>query len=527
MRARRARGGAGEVGKATAVAVAFAILGVVLPASAQGPDKGPPRGVAGKAIATPGAAEAGPTSEARLASLMAVKGGLTADQVAERAALTSPDARDHLAGREAAEASARQGALALLPRIDIRARYTRLSAITQKPLVPPQEGTIIVSANPDEGSVKDNDPLFRQTPANPTLPVILNNVAFDATLTIPLSDYALRLVKVLDLGTRSVRAAELEERAARVLAASSARLAYYEWARGRAQVVVAEQGLEQAKGHLADAQAGFNAGVVGRADALRAESQARRAELGLSEARHGVRMAEARVRILLRDSSGAPLEVGENVLGPPPELPLESVNDLQQEAERRRLELRALDEAAGAHRVRASLQRVAMLPRLDGVAGATVANPNPRYIPAQRVFAATWEAGVVVSWSPTEIPAARAGAAADEARAAQLAARREAVLDAVRLEVQSAWQDLDGARDAVRLAAQTLTAAQESYRIRRELYRGGRASYIELADAETDLTRARLDDVSARIDARVASARLNHAVGRDVNDGATASRGGT
>ena len=62
--------------------------------------------------------------------------------------------------------------------------------------------------------------------------------------------------------------------------------------------------------------------------------------------------------------------------------------------------------------------------------------------------------------------------------------------------------------------ARGLAAAQESYRARRLLYQNGRATTVELLDAETDLTRARLDALGARIDERVASVRLAYALGQ-------------
>ena len=52
--------------------------------------------------------------------------------------------------------------------------------------------------------------------------------------------------------------------------------------------------------------------------------------------------------------------------------------------------------------------------------------------------------------------------------------------------------------------------------VRRSLFQNGRATSVELTDAETELTRARLSVVSARIDARIAEVRITHVVGRDV-----------
>jgi outer membrane protein TolC len=51
--------------------------------------------------------------------------------------------------------------------------------------------------------------------------------------------------------------------------------------------------------------------------------------------------------------------------------------------------------------------------------------------------------------------------------------------------------------------------------VRRELYKIGRATLVEVMDAETELTRARLEAVNAHIDYRIARTELNHALGRN------------
>jgi len=43
------------------------------------------------------------------------------------------------------------------------------------------------------------------------------------------------------------------------------------------------------------------------------------------------------------------------------------------------------------------------------------------------------------------------------------------------------------------------SAAEENYRVRRELYRAGKATVVDVTDAETDLTRSRLDVVNSHV----------------------------
>jgi len=78
-------------------------------------------------------------------------------------------------------------------------------------------------------------------------------------------------------------------------------------------------------------------------------------------------------------------------------------------------------------------------------------------------------------------------------------------------------QHLESARAAEAKVAtdRQLESASEAYRVTRSLYANARATTSNVLDAEADLARARLAWVNARVDARVARARLEHAAGRD------------
>jgi outer membrane protein TolC len=61
-----------------------------------------------------------------------------------------------------------------------------------------------------------------------------------------------------------------------------------------------------------------------------------------------------------------------------------------------------------------------------------------------------------------------------------------------------------------------LISAEEGYRVRKELLNAERATAVELVDAQTTLTQARVAALNARIDLRVALSQLAHALGNDV-----------
>jgi outer membrane protein len=157
------------------------------------------------------------------------------------------------------------------------------------------------------------------------------------------------------------------------------------------------------------------------------------------------------------------------------------------------------------------------LPRLEGFADLSYANLNPRIFPENDQFTTTWSVGGQATWTINEIVTTNASARGLDAKTASVKAQKNALFDGVRSEIAQGQQSLKDAEAELETSARGLRAAEESYRVRRELFHNGRATSVELTDAETDLLRARLDAINARVDLRVAKVRFDHAVGADVH----------
>jgi outer membrane protein len=433
---------------------------------------------------------------------------LTADDVARRAQATSYEVRARADERAAAESAVDQTMAAYLPRLSGAARYTRLSDVKATSL-----GMLVVAPGAQPGSTPDPSRMVAVPLEFPTIP---NQVAAQASLQVPLSDYLLRIPQAHAAASGNARSAALTEKAARLRTGTEARVAYYLWLRARMQVHIAEQAVEQAHGHLEDVKHAAEAETASTADVLRVESQVATAELLLTRVRNLVVVSETQLRTLMHDPSTEPYASTEDLLAPLEDAPETAAAELLwSEAASQRLELRALDESAGAYRQQAKVALASGLPRLDAIGNAAYANPNPRIFPQDDHFRGTWDASVQLAWAPTDLPAAQAARRAAKARAAQLDDQRAALLDGIKLEVTQSAQALAEARAAIETARRGQRAAEESCRIRRVLFQNGRATSVELTDAETELTRARMELVGAQIDLRVAHARLVHALGRD------------
>lgn len=455
-----------------------------------------------------------PTIEDSLRRELGRAGGLTSDQVAARAAVTSFDvrAREKEVSERASEMD--KALVGWFPRLTLTARYTRLSPITASGFGPSDANLVGTPAG--EGPLPPGAPLIGVPASAMSFPVILNQYALQAALVVPVSDYLLRTSQSYAAAARSRRAAELNARAARLGAALSGRVIYYGWARAVLQRIVAERTLAQSNAHLDAARAAFDAERVSRADVLRAESQAASSELLVERAGNLVEVATEQLRTVMHDESARRYEIGEALLAPLPRLAAGEFPRLYQEALAKRLEIRALDETAWSLREQRRAVSAGNYPRLDAFADAAYANPNQRYVPQEERWRATWDVGLQVTWTPNELGTSRAGASALDAQVSRLEAEKAALRDALRSEVMQSYQDVRSAQVAVDTTRRSLDAAEEGYRVRAEQYKYGRATNLELIDAEAELLRARLELIGAHLELRIARAKLEHAVGRDV-----------
>jgi len=395
---------------------------------------------------------------------------------------------------------------AYLPRLTLTGRYTRLSKPESS-----SAGSIVAAPGAPAGPIAPGTPLVNVPLEFPTLQ---NQYTFQANLTVPLSDYFLRIRDTHGTATERQRAARESTAAAERDAGLDAELAFYAWVRARLGLGVANRALEQARAHLTDVRAAVEVASASKADLLRVESQVAKSELLVESSKKLAHVAETELRLTLGDPEGTHYRLGEDLTQPPAPLPRASERDLWARALAARPEIRALDAAERAASRGAAVERAGAYPRFDLFANAYYANPNPRSFPQRDEFSAFWDAGAQLTWVVSDIPGSSSGASAASARARSIAAERRAAEDGIRAEVTRALADAREADVALRTTDRGLTSARESYRVRRVLFQNGKATSVELIDAETDLTRARLDALNASVSARVARVRLAHALGR-------------
>lgn len=412
------------------------------------------------------------------------RGGLTADAAASRAGKVSPTVARSAASIDLAVSSAKQAELARVPRVGVSATYTRLSPL---------------------------DPLnFGSGP----IPILENSYAGHAEVAISLSDYVVRYPKLIAGARLGLDAATLGKKSAEVDASQEARLAYYEWVRAKLQVMISRRQLTQVRGTLGQVRALAEAQRLSTADRMRVESQEAQAEQVVDQLTQLAELREEQLRLLIGAGS-EPLTIGEDIRVELTAPAAEQLDVLMSTATRQRLEFRTLDAGILAKEKQRDAEKAGMYPRLSAFASADYARPNQRVFPQVDEFRGTWAAGLQLSWTLNDTLTTKETVRRYDAEMRELKADRDTLARGTRLAVLASQQAVTLAQKSLVTSAKGLAAAEESYRVRQALLAAQRATAVELVDSETELTRARITSLNARIDLRVAMTQLAHAVGND------------
>jgi outer membrane protein TolC len=124
-----------------------------------------------------------------------------------------------------------------------------------------------------------------------------------------------------------------------------------------------------------------------------------------------------------------------------------------------------------------------------------------------------WETGARATWTFFEWGKTRYAASERRVRVRQAEQTLEKVKDEVRLEVKTAYLTLQSADKAVKVAEKSIESAEENFRISGERYKEQVATATEVLDAQTRLTRARVNYTTALVAFNLARARLIRAMG--------------
>jgi outer membrane protein TolC len=433
----------------------------------------------------------------------ALRGGqpMSSVEAAKRAVKSAPSLARVEATAQRAEAAAAQANVAVYPRLDLEARYTRVShvdspeAFTQLFGVLDRIAAQVGVQGTGGASIKFQD----------------NQGLFQARLSWPVSTLFFSIIPRHDALVKAAESQRMQTFVERQTVALRTREAYYNYARARAALMVAKATLAQAEAHRKDSDALVAAGSIARVELMRAEAQVASAKVAQARAENAVAIARSALYTLIHIDGDEDITISENLED---ELPMGKDDEaaIYKQALARRSELRALRKLAESQQRTLAAARGQMLPVLALGGTAEESNPNQRYFGSYEEWKGSWQAYASLAWSPNDVFTTNSVLDQTKADVAGTEADLRSLQDALRVEVSQAYNGFASAHVALDAARVGIAAAEESYRVRREQFRAGAAIAVDVLDAEAQLRQARLDLVNTLIDLRVAKARMDRAV---------------
>jgi outer membrane protein len=410
---------------------------------------------------------------------------LTADIAAKRAVETAPSVTRARAVVRGAEAAAEQVYTEVYPRLELEGRYTRLSNIE-----------------------------LPASFAGSGFDVPEDNFLLQARMAFPVSALFFSILPRYKAAKESARAQVLQTRIEQQNVAQTARIAFYNYARARAELLVVRAALATADAHRRDVEALVKAGTLARVELMRADAEMAEAKVNVTRSEGVVAVTRSQLYTLMHVAGNEDAPIAENFEQPLPPLAA-SVDAMIAQAIEQRSELKALRILATGHEYNIDALNGDKLPVLSVGGSAEYSQPNQFYFAQNDQWNGSWALYGAITWSPNDWAYSDKGV--DQARAdlAQTQADMRVLEDALRNEVSVPYDAYHTALAALDSARAGIAAAEESYRVRREQFRAGAAVATDVVDAETELRDARLRLVNAVIEMRIAKARMDRAIEAD------------
>jgi outer membrane protein TolC len=286
--------------------------------------------------------------------------------------------------------------------------------------------------------------------------------------------------------------------------------AYYRLLNAQGLRQAAEVSLRNAEAVEADAQDRLKHGLATKPDVLEAQASTAQAEYDLQDAIGAEEIAHGDLAAVLDLPADTEFQVQKvSALEMPTQL-ADSVREETQRALEQRPDLKALLAKVKAANATIRHQRSAYFPTLslNGEGGETRQYGQQDLLPPGYAGGETWDASLELKWTLFEGGRRRNEVAQALAQRAAAQAQIGTLRDQIANEVWAAHTDVETALRQRQAALALVTSAEQSYDAARESYNYGVRNILDVIAAQKALARARAEDVTARTQLLLQTAKL-------------------
>lgn len=282
--------------------------------------------------------------------------------------------------------------------------------------------------------------------------------------------------------------------------------AYINLYKAKEAVALVKEDLEQARQRDADIANLEKNGIVARNDLLKSQLQTSNVELTLMDAENNWKLANVNMDLLLGLPETTVLATDNGAMQPPTDL--KSIDDYEQLGFQNRKDMQALTLRTKAAGTNIKSVKGDYYPSVALSAGY-IALDVPGFLSVTNAV----NAGIGVKYSLSSLWKTKAKLAEAKAKEAQLQAGQEILSDAMRLQVNQAYQAYLLSLKKIEVYNKAIEQAAENYKIVKNKYDNTLATTTDLLDADVAQLQAKLNHAFAKADAVVAYNKLVQAAG--------------
>lgn len=360
--------------------------------------------------------------------------------------------------------------------------------------------------------LSDVDPFILNTPFGTfnVSPSILNNYNFKVTLQQPLFT-GFKLESNSKIAEYSFEASKEDFNSDKNDLIYNIKNAYWGLFQANQIKTVTEENVAQVRAHLTNVQNLFKEGLATKNDVLKVQVQLGEAQLRLIDAKNAVRITNINLDNILGISLSTEIEPVNNI-----ESNVKDINQLGSlldKAYSKRPELKSMDYKVQASETGITAAKADWWPQLYLTGNYYYSRPNQRIQPAQDKFNSTWDVSVSMSFNLWNWGATSDRTDEAEARFEQAKDGYKILKDRVTLEVTQNYLNINKSKEKMTVAEQSVSQAEENYRVTDEKFKNGLALNSDLLDAEVALLQAKTNYIQSVVDYELALAQLKKSIG--------------
>ncbi len=289
--------------------------------------------------------------------------------------------------------------------------------------------------------------------------------------------------------------------------------AYYTVCKIRVSQSLMEDNINEIKQHAKETEDYEKQGLAIKNDVLKIQLQLANAEFNKLDLQNSYDIAVYDLGIMLGMPVGSRIQVDTTNSFSNSVKELKTADDYIKEALTNRTDIKASESRNKASESNLEVAKGVARPQLGIGADFYLSNPNPRIIPPEDIFKATWDAGIYLSYDVSSLYTNKHKVAQAKIQQEITNEASALLMDNIRMEVHQSFTVYKESQQKIELAKTTVVQAEENYRTMKSRYTNHIALLSDLMDANQSLLQAKMNTELFKIEAETAYYKLMKAVG--------------